>query len=111
VDLLLKVAGPAFTRAHSRGLLAYVRALVVFGQTRFQSLPEIAIVKQANQFGPVHGVEPLQQGALEQIFVSHRFPLGTEFRALYGLLSRNPANSPLQVFWGKSGSDFTHPCQ
>jgi hypothetical protein len=41
------------------------------GDAVFHVLPDSAVLQQANQFGPVHSVESLEQRTLEQVFISH----------------------------------------
>ena len=48
----------------------------VLEETFFQFLPQVAIVQNAQQLSPVHGVEPLEQWALQQIFIFHSVPRG-----------------------------------
>jgi hypothetical protein len=69
VHSLIEVAW--FGLSHCRRLVA-----LMLRKALFDSLPQIAIVQKAEQFGTVHSVEALQQRAFQQIFVFHSIPRG-----------------------------------
>jgi len=64
---LVKISGFPIMSANCRRFL-FANML---GQASLELFTDAAIVKQTHEFGPVHRIEPLQQRALEKVFVSH----------------------------------------
>lgn len=67
---LVEVAGFGGLGARRRFLAFMLK------ETFFKFLPQVAVVQKAQQLSPVHGIETLEQWALQQIFIFHKIPRG-----------------------------------
>jgi hypothetical protein len=70
MNLLFKVPGLPLGTCR-RWLFGRIRGADVLRQTLFQLFADTAVVQQADEFGPVHGVESLEQRTPEKILVIH----------------------------------------